>query len=130
MKTDLLILRILKVPVTIIKYLSQFFAILTYLPNYLLILIFDAIIFHPQSASSLLAYTLSWPFRIAALLGVISIFSLEFYGLYSLLSISHLHWGVQIFLSVVTFQGILALMRKGYLTMIDKFSPTKLKSPF
>jgi hypothetical protein len=46
MKDDLLILRLLKIPVIIIKYLSKGLAMLTYLPNYLFILVLDAIIFN------------------------------------------------------------------------------------
>lgn len=129
MKNDLLILKILKVPVTVIKYLSMGLAMLTYFPNYLLILVLDSIIFSQTILGTLSYYVLSWPFRLAALVGVVAIFSAEFYGLYMLLSISHLHWGVQLGLSFVAFQGVLALMRHGYLTMIRKFSPTKLKSP-
>lgn len=130
MKNDLLILKILKVPVAVIKYLSKGLAMLTYFPNYLLILVLDSIIFSRTILGSLTYYALSWPFRLAALVGVVSIFSAEFYGLYMLLSISHFHWGVQLALSFISFQGVLALMRHGYLTMINKFSPTKLKSPF
>ena len=129
MKDDLLILKLLKVPVTIIKYLSKFVAMLTYLPNYLVILILDAIIFNSKFISSFLMYCLSWPFRLISLIAVIAIFSFEFYGLYALLSIQHFHWGIQLALSFVAYQGVLALMRHGYLTMIKKFSPTKLKSP-
>lgn len=129
MKDDLLILKLLKVPVTIIKYCSKFVAMLTYLPNYLIILILDAIIFHASTVKSLLNYIIFWPIRLASLLAVIAIFSFEFYGLYSLLSIQHFHWGIQLTLSFVAFQGVLALMRHGYLTMIKKYSPTKLKSP-
>ena len=46
MKDDLLILRLLKIPVIIIKYLSKGLAMFTYLPNYLFILVLDAIIFN------------------------------------------------------------------------------------
>lgn len=129
MKDDLLILKLLKVPVTIIKYLSKFVAMLTYLPNYLVILILDAIIFSTMLSSTLLFYVISWPFRLIALAGVIVIFCAEFLGLYKLLSISHFHWGIQLVLTFIAFQGVLALMRHGYLTMIKKYSPTKLKSP-
>lgn len=129
MKDDLLILKLLKVPVTIIKYLSKFVAMLTYLPNYLVILILDAIIFSTMLSSTLLLYVISWPFRLIALAGVIVIFCAEFLGLYKLLSISHFHWGIQLVLTFIAFQGVLALMRHGYLTMIKKYSPTKLKSP-
>ena len=129
MKDDLLILKLLKVPVTIIKYLSKFVAMLTYLPNYLVILILDAIIFSTMLSSTLLFYVISWPFRLIALAGVIVVFCAEFLGLYKLLSISHFHWGIQLVLTFIAFQGVLALMRHGYLTMIKKYSPTKLKSP-
>ena len=130
MKDDLLILKLLKVPVTIIKYLSKFVAMFTYLPNYLIILVFDALIFSTTLSSSLSYYAISWPFRFVALVGVVVIFCAEFFGLYMLLSISHFHWAIQLVLTFIAFQGVLALMRHGYLTMIKKYSPTKLKSPY
>lgn len=129
MQDDLLILKILKLPVLGIKFLSKFFAILTYLPNYLLIFILDSIIFNQKFVSTLVSYIISWPLRLGSLVAVVAIFCAEFYGIYALLSISHLHWGVQLILTFIAFQGLLALMRHGYLTMIDKFSPKKLKSP-
>lgn len=129
MKDDLLILRLLKVPVTIIKYLSKGVAMLTYLPNYLVILALDTIIFSQLLSSTLFYYIISWPLRLLSLVGVVAIFCAQFYCLYTLLSISHFHWGVQLALTFIAFQGVLALMRHGYLTMIKKFSPTKLKSP-
>lgn len=75
MKDDLLILRILKVPVVIIKYLSKALAILTYLPNYVLILLLDAIIFNEIILRNLTYYALLWPFRLIALVGTVAIFS-------------------------------------------------------
>ena len=130
MKDDLLILKLLKVPVTIIKYLSKFVAMFTYLPNYLIILVLDTLIFSTTLSSSLSYYAISWPFRLVALVGVVVIFCAEFLGLYMLLSISHFHWAIQLVLTFIAFQGVLALMRHGYLTMIKKYSPTKLKSPY
>lgn len=129
MKDDLLILKLLKIPVTGIKYLSKFIAMATYLPNYLLILVLDSIIFNNKLLSSLPFYVMSWPFRLVSLVAVVVIFCAEFYGMYLGLSISHFWWPVQLGLTFVAFQGVLALMRHGYLTMIAKYSPTKLKSP-
>jgi hypothetical protein len=48
MKDDLLILKLLKIPVAVIKYLSTFMAMLTYLPNYVVILVLDTIIFNEK----------------------------------------------------------------------------------
>lgn len=129
MKDDLLILKLLKIPVAVIKYLSTMMAMLTYLPNYLVILMLDAIIFNEKLTSTFFFYAISWPVRLLAQVTVIAIFCLQFYALYMLLSISHFHWGVQLLLTFIAFQGVLALMRHGYLTMIKKYSPTKLKSP-
>lgn len=129
MKDDLLILKLLKIPVTLIKYLSKFIAMATYLPNYLLILILDSIIFSPKLSSTLMYYVLSWPLRVLALVAVVGIFCVEFWGMYLVLGIEGFVWWVQLGLTFVAFQGVLALMRHGYLTMINKYSPTKLKSP-
>lgn len=118
MQEDLLILKLLKLPVIAIKYICKAVAILTYLPNYLLIYILDCIIFNESFISSLRNYILSWPLRFASLGIVIAIFVAEFYAMYMFLSISHFHWGMQILLTVVAFQALLALMRHGYLTMI------------
>lgn len=74
MKDDLLILKLLKIPVTIIKYLSKFFAMMTYLPNYLIILVLDSIIFNITLSSTFAYYIVSWPLRFVALIGVIAIF--------------------------------------------------------
>lgn len=129
MKDDLLILKLLKIPVTIIKILCKAIAMLTYLPNYLIILLFDSVIFHPKLSKTLLLYILSWPFRVFSLLIVITLFTTEFYLLYLGLAVQGLHWGFQILITLIASQIILALMRHGYLQMIKKFSPQKLKSP-
>jgi hypothetical protein len=128
MKDDLLILKLLKMPVTLIKFLSKFISMMTYIANYILILALDSVIFSPTLLSSLLLYALSWPLRLAALMAVIAIFCGEFYLTYRALDVSHLHWGVQLIVCIVVFQGVLALMSHGYKTMIARYSPTKLKS--
>ena len=74
MKDDLLILRLLKVPVIIIKYLSKSLAMLTYLPNYILILILDTIIFKEKFIANLFSYCISWPFRFVASISVVGVF--------------------------------------------------------
>lgn len=127
---DLLILKLLKIPVLIIRYLSSTLAILTYLPNYLLILGLDSIIFSNKLTISATRYLLSWPVRLVALVTVFYLFYFEFYSLYLLLEISGLAVGWQILLMIVSSQIILALMRHGYLSMIKKFDPVKLKSPW
>lgn len=129
MKDDLLILKLLKVPVTMIKVLCKAMAMLTYLPNYLVILLLDSVIFHAKLSKTLLLYILSWPFRVFSLLVVIALFTTEFYLLYLGLSVQGLHWGFQILITLIASQIILALMRHGYLQMIKRFSPQKLKSP-
>ena len=127
---DLLILTLLKIPVAIIRFLSNSLAILTYLPNYLLILVLDSIIFSARLASSAKTYILSWPLRLASIMLVLYIFIWEFYSLYKVMAIEELHWGWQVLISVISCQIILALMRHGYLSMIKKFDPVKLKSPW
>lgn len=126
---DLLILTLLKIPVAIIRLMGSSAAMLTYLPNYVLILTLDAIIFSARLASTWQAYVLSWPFRAASLVLVTGIFSAEFYYLYSVLKIEEMHWVWQVLIMLICCQIILGLMRHGYLSMIKKFDPVKLKSP-
>jgi hypothetical protein len=43
---ELLLLTILKFPVIVIKFIAKAFSILTYLPNYVLLFLIDALLFH------------------------------------------------------------------------------------
>jgi hypothetical protein len=71
---DLLILKLLKVPVTVITQISKSLSMLTYTINYFLIRILDSIIFSQTLCSTLSAYALSWPLRLFSLVLVALIF--------------------------------------------------------
>jgi hypothetical protein len=74
MEQDLLLLQILKIPVIVIKFIAKLFSILTYLPNYLLLLIVDHFLFSEQYAATLLIYSIMWLPKLALLLLSFAIF--------------------------------------------------------
>ena len=67
MADDLLILKILKLPVIVIGFLSNTFAIITYIPNYFIIYGLDIVLFNPMMYKTLIAYSLSWIPRLISL---------------------------------------------------------------
>ena len=128
MEQDLLLLQILKVPVIIIKFLAKTLSVLTYLPNYVLLFVVDHFLFSEQYSSTLIIYGVMWLPKIALLVLAFSIFCFEFYGVYSLLQVQEHNLYLQIAGVTLAFSGLLILMRKGYLSMIEKYYLNKLKS--
>ena len=118
MAEDILLLRLLTIPVYVIKFVSKVISMITYLPNYFIIFIMDSIIFNQNFHTSLAIYAITWPFRLIALNLVTALFCLEFYIVYFLLDISEKSWYVQILANFLAWLGILLLMRRGYLQMI------------
>lgn len=74
MAEDILLLRLLTIPVFVIKFVSKVISILTYLPNYFFVLVMDSIIFNQNLQKSLSMYSLTWPFRFIALNLVTALF--------------------------------------------------------
>lgn len=128
-KNDLIILKLLRIPVAIISFMSRTIAMLTYIPNYFILLGLDSFLFHEKFASTLGWYAATWVFRFVALLLCLAVFVGEISLVYYLTEIYYLHWMLQIPAMLLATSGLLFLMRKGYLSMISKFNPTKLKSP-
>lgn len=129
MSDDILLLRLLHIPVIVIKFISKAISMITYLPNYVMIFILDRIIFNIGLQSSLLRYIVFWPFRFLSLNLVTAIFYMEFNAIYQMLDLNEKEWYTQLFALSFGIGAMLFLMRKGYLQMIKKFNPTKLKSP-
>lgn len=129
MSDDILLLRLLHIPVIVIKFVSKAISMITYLPNYVMIFILDRIIFNIGLQSSLLRYIVFWPFRFLSLNLVTAIFYMEFNAIYQMLDLNEKEWYTQLFALSFGIGAMLFLMRKGYLQMIKKFNPTKLKSP-
>ena len=73
---ELFLLTILKLPVFLIKTLSSYLSKLTYLPNYLALLLLDFLLFHPAATTTLLRYFLTWLPRLLLLLAAFSLFCL------------------------------------------------------
>lgn len=128
MEQDLLLLQILKIPVVVIKFIAKVFSILTYLPNYLLLLIVDHFLFSEQYSATMLIYTIMWLPKIALLLFSVAIFYFEFYGVYYLLELQDQNLYLQVGGLFLAFSGLIILMRKGYLSLIEKYNLNKLKS--
>jgi hypothetical protein len=102
---------------------------LTYLPNYILILALDSLVFCHSFQASFAVYCIMWLFRFIALNLVTALFCLEFFAIYYFLDIYDKAWYTQTLAMSLTIGGLLFLMRKGYLRMVASFNSLKLKSP-
>ena len=103
-------------------------SIATYLPNYLILFGIDYLLFAEYFSSSLTIYALTWLPKVAALLLGTSLFCLEFYGIFAVLQLYDHGLVIQTVGMIMTLAGLLILMRKGYLSLIEKYNLSKLKS--
>ena len=74
MSEDFLLLKLLHIPVIVIKFISRIISILTYLPNYIIIFCMDYVIFNNKLQSSFIRYCISWPIRFIAVNMVTALF--------------------------------------------------------
>lgn len=125
---ELLLLQLLKIPVVVIKYLARILSIATYLPNYLILSFVDHFLFADTYSATLLVYSLMWLPKLALLFFSLALFSLEFYSIYYFLQLETHGIAIQVAGVVLTLAGLLILMRKGYLSLIEKYNLSKLKS--
>lgn len=128
-KKDLLILKVLKIPFLVISYLSRTLSMLVYVPNYFIILALDWLLFHEGCRRTYLRYAFTWVPRLLALLLTSCVFLLEFWLIYVGMDIRMHEWYIQVLAMAAVIIALLGLMRKGYLTIIRKYNPEKLKSP-
>jgi NADH:ubiquinone oxidoreductase subunit 4 (subunit M) len=74
-------------------------------------------------------YVITWLPKVALLVIVITLFVSEFYIIFSIMQLYNHGLAIQIIGMVLTFAGLIILMRKGYLSLLKKYNLTKLKSP-
>ncbi len=125
---QLLLLQILKIPVVVIKFLAKVLSILTYLPNYLILLGVDHVLFSDRYCSSLLIYGVMWLPKVLLLFLSLFLFCSEFYGIFYVMQLQEHGLIIQVTGIVLTLAGLLILMRRGYLSLIEKYNLSKLKS--
>ena len=121
-------LQILKIPVIVIKYLAKILSIGTYLPNYLILYVIDQVLFGERFRSTWFMYVTMWLPKVGMLMLGLALFCGEFYGLFVGMKLGEEWWVIQVLGMVMALAGLLILMRKGYLSLIEKYHLSKLKS--
>lgn len=112
----------------VIKYLARLLSTVIYLPNYCLLYVVDLCLFGERFSASLLMYALMWVPKMVLFLVMVIAFCGEFYGIFTILKLWEHGWVVRVAGVLLTFIGLIVLMRKGYLSLIEKYSMGRLKS--
>ena len=128
MEQDLFLLQLLKIPVFVIKFIFKTLAIATYVPNYLFVYLVDYVLFNENLEKTLFLYSVTWTPKLVLLVSAFALFAGEFYLIFTFLDLQKHGLAIQITGIILALAGLLILMRKGYLSMIEKFNLTKLKS--
>ena len=73
-------------------------------------------------------YVVMWLPKVVMFVLGVGVFCMEFYGIFWVMKLEQHGLMIQVIGIVMTLAGLLILMRKGYLSMIEKYHLTKLKS--